>query len=355
MGSKIPEEPSYLIFNTAISSTWAFPYNVPDWCPKCYDCDNPKCACSFNPGFCNMMKTGKVAMKIDSVRVYQSKDDNAHDGKPHTLGCDPLGFPTREFIKGYEYRYMRSAPFGYDDKHPLRDVKQGGGNCVVDEDCGGGGSETEDVDQDWEQPFWEAEKDDNGPVMDLDDDTSSKSTSKSMNDDDGTAKKTSKKTRARRNLQNNIDTKTLTDDASSSTLDVPPVSSEALEDNAGSTKVFSNPNRKPKGVCVVASPGLFGTPSGNKQCKCNEGYTGPHCLAVEKYDEEPGAQELRTTLSKLLDNRATPYLTRFHVFLGGIFVGAFLIFLAVDSMAKSRKTRELNSGGREMVNLVNQS
>lgn len=50
-GAKIPIEPTYLILNTAISSTWGFPYQVPDWCPKCYDCNDPKCACSFNPGF----------------------------------------------------------------------------------------------------------------------------------------------------------------------------------------------------------------------------------------------------------------------------------------------------------------
>eukprot|EP00957_Ditylum_brightwellii_P146894 11183054-Ditylum_brightwellii.AAC.1 len=101
MGSQIPNEPSYLILNTGISSTWAFPYDVPEWCSKCYDCDDPNCACSFNPGFCKMMKSGNVAMKIDSIRVYQSKNDTAHPGNKHTVGCDLPEYPTREYIKGH--------------------------------------------------------------------------------------------------------------------------------------------------------------------------------------------------------------------------------------------------------------
>ena len=135
MGSQIPNEPSYLIFNTAISSTWGFPYDVPSYCPKCYDCSNVTCACAFYPGFCQMMKKG-VAMSIDHVRVYQSKNDSAHVGNPHTLGCDPPEYPTREFIKGHEYRYMRQPPWGLEDKYPLRKIKRGGGSCVGDQDCG---------------------------------------------------------------------------------------------------------------------------------------------------------------------------------------------------------------------------
>jgi hypothetical protein len=137
MGSQIPQEPTYLIFNTAVSSTWGFPYDVPDWCPKCYDCDDPKCACNFAPGFCKMLRKGDVAMKIDSVRVYQSRDPTAHVGMNHTLGCDPPEFPTRGWIKGHEYRYMRNPPFSFDDLHPLRPVQRGGGKCKTDSDCGG--------------------------------------------------------------------------------------------------------------------------------------------------------------------------------------------------------------------------
>jgi hypothetical protein len=34
-------------------------------------------------------------------------------------------------------RYMRNPPFSYDDKHPLRSVQRGGGECETDSDCGG--------------------------------------------------------------------------------------------------------------------------------------------------------------------------------------------------------------------------
>lgn len=139
MGSKIPQEPSYLIFNIAISSTWGFPNSIPDWCEKCYDCSNSTCACAFHPGFCNMMKGG-VKMLIDSVRVYQ-KDNAAGDGtggQNQTVGCDPLEFPTREYIKGHGYRYMRHPPFSYEDDGPLKyEIDVGGGECESDVDCGG--------------------------------------------------------------------------------------------------------------------------------------------------------------------------------------------------------------------------
>lgn len=137
MGSQIPIEPSYLIMNTAISSTWGFPYDTPDWCTKCFDCDNPKCACTFYPGFCEMIRSGKVSMLIDSIRIYQSRNSSAHVGAPHTLGCDPPEYPTKEWIDGHQYRYMRNPPFVYEDTLPLRRVQRGGGSCLTDKDCGG--------------------------------------------------------------------------------------------------------------------------------------------------------------------------------------------------------------------------
>lgn len=279
-GSKIPEEPTYLIMNTAISSTWGFPYDVPDGCPKCYDCEDPKCACSFNPGFCSMMKTGKVSLKIDSVRVYQSKDDSAHVGQPHSLGCDPPKFPTREFIKGYEYRYMRDAPFDYDDKHPLKDIKNGGKSCEVDEDCGGVSDK--------------GESDGEADVLDLD---------------------------------------------GSDDSDVSAENRKRLLDEDGNAV-------KPKGTCAaVSGSGLFSpkksakkaaSTGGRKQCKCNEGYTGPNCLSVDKQDDQPGAYELKKE-HKLFTDWSSPFLTRFHVVIGAGFVGSFLAFLIVDNALKARK------------------
>ena len=136
-GSQIPIEPSYLIINTAISSTWGFPYTTPEWCYPCYDCTDRKCQCNFNRGFCEMLASGNVAMYVDSVRVYQSRNASAHVGAEHTLGCDPPEFPTRQFIKGMETRYSRSPPWSYTDSFgSLRPIQNGGGKCTSDVDCG---------------------------------------------------------------------------------------------------------------------------------------------------------------------------------------------------------------------------
>eukprot|EP00545_Synedropsis_sp_CCMP1620_P006884 CAMPEP_0119010080 /NCGR_PEP_ID=MMETSP1176-20130426/4779_1 /TAXON_ID=265551 /ORGANISM="Synedropsis recta cf, Strain CCMP1620" /LENGTH=714 /DNA_ID=CAMNT_0006962689 /DNA_START=104 /DNA_END=2248 /DNA_ORIENTATION=+ len=136
MGSQIPNEPSSLILNLAISSTWGFPYDVPKSCEKCFDCTDPKCACNFDPGFCSQMKGDGVAMYVDHIRVYQSNDPSAHVGDNHTLGCDPPAYPTAEWIEGHQYRYMRNPPFSAEDKLPIRRVQKGGGLCASDADCG---------------------------------------------------------------------------------------------------------------------------------------------------------------------------------------------------------------------------
>jgi beta-glucan synthesis-associated protein KRE6 len=136
-GAQIPIEPSYLIFNIAVSSTWGFPYDTPESCKKCYDCDDPKCSCTFAPGFCKMLRETDVALLIDSVRVYQTSNPSAHTGGNHTLGCDPVDYPTREWIKGHSYRYMRNPPFSYDDRgHYLKKIQKGGGSCRSHDDCG---------------------------------------------------------------------------------------------------------------------------------------------------------------------------------------------------------------------------
>lgn len=338
MGSKIPEEPSYLIFNTAISSTWAFPYDIPDWCPKCYDCDDPKCACSFNPGFCNMMKTGKVALKIDSVRVYQSKDDGAHSGQPHRLGCDPPEFPTREYIKGFEYRYMRNPPFSYDDRTPLRKVKNGGGSCVVDEDCGGGGAEAAEVAEGWEMPGASEEKTggEEGDVLDLDDEKAGGGTVRENQSPLAHVGKDKKKAATNSRIRG------LEGGGEKKSLVKPPVSEEAVGDGGGSAKVLTNPDRRPKGQCVKATSGAFSarpSPTG-KQCQCNEGYTGPHCLSVAKRDDAPGAYELKR-VTTLFSDWAAPYLTPRQMLVGAVFVFAFLAALVADIAMRHRKERTL--------------
>lgn len=286
-----------------------------------------------------MMKSGKVALKIDSVRVYQSMDDDAHDGQPHSLGCDPVEFPTREYIKGYEYKYMRPAPFVINDKHPLKSVKNGGGMCKVDDDCGGGGAEDIVVDQDWTLPDLSVKKKSHGSkksdddVVDLDKEDSS-----------GTVRENQSPLAHNSDSKNrrleNVDTSggkgsSEEDEDPTAGLDRPPIAQESLVDNAGDTKVFSNPDRKPKGKCVTATLGMFGAPSSTgKQCKCNKGYTGPHCLSIDKFDDEKGALELKKVTS-LFTDRVGPHVTSFHLFLGGIFVGAFLVMLGLTQSKKN--------------------
>ncbi|CAN0439209.1 unnamed protein product, partial [Phaeothamnion confervicola] len=49
-GAKIPTEPMYLLFNTAVSNMWGFPAPCPmdEGCPcDCFDAREPKCACAL--------------------------------------------------------------------------------------------------------------------------------------------------------------------------------------------------------------------------------------------------------------------------------------------------------------------
>lgn len=211
MGSQIPIEPSYLIMNTAVSSTWGFPYDVPEYCQKCYDCLDPRCACSFYPGFCRMLQSRKTAMYIDYIRIYQSKDHSAHVGAPHTLGCDPPEYPTRGWIEGNRYRYIRNPPFSYQDRKPIRDVRKGGGPCTTDNDCGG-------------------------------------------------------------DVQSINFTYASLDTADSSS-------------NRALAEVING-----RGNCVFVQKSSFLIPSlGKYVCSCRDGFTGPHCLALDHVDEYPSA------------------------------------------------------------------
>jgi len=229
MGSQIPIEPSYLIMNIAISSTWGFPYDVPSWCKRCYDCNDPKCACAFHPGFCNMLQHSDTAMYLDFVRVYQSDDQTAHVGGNHTLGCDPPEYPTKEWIEGHEYRYMRNPPFVYEDKKPLRKVQRGGGVCRHDSDCGG-----------------------------------------------------------------NITHVNLT----------------AVYQSTG--RRMKEEKQIGRGKCVQRQ--LFGilfSTEAENVCKCNQGFTGPYCMAQDHIDDTPKAKELNAPTSPfatISNLQVTPFM-----------------------------------------------
>ena len=248
MGSQIPNEPSYLIVNVAISSTWGFPYDVPEWCPKCYDCDDPKCACSFSPGFCEMMRRGDVAMYVDSIRVYQSSNHSAHAGNEHSLGCDPPDYPTKDFIKGHEYRYMRQPPFGWSDRHPLKEVQNGGGPCETDRDCG----------------------------------------------------------------------------------------SHILKDNLTEVYLGGDGTATQGRVQCAPSPrGLFGMSPYLKVCKCNEGFTGPHCLALDHFDTSPSAHEIQRKESPFHAIEIL-HLTPFMMFIVGVMVPSLITILIAQVVLKKK-------------------
>lgn len=249
MGSQIPNEPSYLIMNTAISSTWGFPYDTPDWCPKCYDCNDPKCACAFYPGFCEQLRRREVNMYIDNIRIYQSRNASAHVGAEHTIGCDPPDYPTKEWIEGHEYRYMRNPPFSYEDKGPLRKIKRGGGSCDDDSDCGG---DLQGVNY---TAMYEAQKKD-----------------KRVDESD------------------------------------------------------ADLTTGPRGRCVMMSrtSALFGQESSTgKVCACNDGFTGPHCLALEFIDDTPSAKKINNGRSPFerISKLAAPTFLMFFA------LGMLLVFL----------------------------
>ena len=74
-GGQVPDEPMYLLLNTAMSSTWGFPAPCPPGCAcDCQDCAEEKCACGIAPGFCASLP---ASFLVDYVRVYQDRGDRA--------------------------------------------------------------------------------------------------------------------------------------------------------------------------------------------------------------------------------------------------------------------------------------
>lgn len=99
--SSIPNEPSYVILNTAISTTWGFP-EAPKDC-DIYDCKVDNGRCGFNPGFCDMLPAYYL---IDHVRVYQNKEDPLM-----TVGCNPKVEDTSNICMIYiKYKFRNTPP-----------------------------------------------------------------------------------------------------------------------------------------------------------------------------------------------------------------------------------------------------
>lgn len=121
--TSIPREPSYIIFNTAISTSWGFP-PTPLGCSE-FDCKTVEGRCGFNPQFCSSLP---AQFKIDHVRVYQNKAD------PNmSVGCNPQSHPTSRYIAAHPEKYIK-----IDQIQPLLEVVAGGGRCKSDGECGEG-------------------------------------------------------------------------------------------------------------------------------------------------------------------------------------------------------------------------
>ncbi|CAN0308956.1 unnamed protein product [Ascophyllum nodosum] len=121
-GTQIPDEPSYIILNTAVSSSWGFPVPPIPCDNPCYDCGDDKCHCAIPQGFCKMLPS---YFMIDYVRVYQNTSDDRM-----SVGCDIPSHPSKLWIQAHQYRYMRVG-----DKKPLKAITAGWGKCEEDEDC----------------------------------------------------------------------------------------------------------------------------------------------------------------------------------------------------------------------------
>ncbi len=66
----IPEEPMYILLNTAVSSTWGFPTPCPEGCAcDCYDPRKIECSCALPNG---ILDTFPAYYLLDYVRVYQA-------------------------------------------------------------------------------------------------------------------------------------------------------------------------------------------------------------------------------------------------------------------------------------------
>jgi len=123
-GAIIPEEPMYLLLNTAISSTWGFPIPCPDGCAcDCFDCREVRCACGVPYQMC---KNFPAYFLIDYIRVYQDESEKAHK-----VGCSTPEHPSSRYIEAH------SNIFSVDgQKQPLHPISHGGGVCKSDIDCG---------------------------------------------------------------------------------------------------------------------------------------------------------------------------------------------------------------------------
>jgi beta-glucanase (GH16 family) len=124
-GAKIPDEPMYLLFNTAVSSMWGFPAPCDEshcGC-DCWDVRDSRCACACPVGMDDLFPAHFL---IDYVRVYQNPNDSLQK-----VGCSTDTHPTAKWIAGHPARYRDPQ-----DDHILYSISEGGGSCRSNHDCG---------------------------------------------------------------------------------------------------------------------------------------------------------------------------------------------------------------------------
>uniref|UniRef100_A0AAV1V436 Beta-glucan synthesis-associated protein n=1 Tax=Peronospora matthiolae TaxID=2874970 RepID=A0AAV1V436_9STRA len=112
------EEPMYLIYNVALSSSWGTtPPNAGKECRGNGTDPVANAICDSFPMF----------MKIDYIRLYQDRGDDLDKDNYMQVGCDPSTHPTKTWIDEHIEEYV-------DEDNPWREVS-GKAFCTIDDDC----------------------------------------------------------------------------------------------------------------------------------------------------------------------------------------------------------------------------
>ncbi|KAG6953265.1 hypothetical protein JG688_00012912 [Phytophthora aleatoria] len=117
------EEPLYVIFNVALSSSWgATPPNPSQECRGDGKDPTTNAICDSFPMY----------MKIDYIRLYQDLAGDLEADNYMQVGCDPASHPTKEWIEGHIDEYE-------DDDNKWEEVA-GKAFCRTSDDCTIGGT-----------------------------------------------------------------------------------------------------------------------------------------------------------------------------------------------------------------------
>uniref|UniRef100_A0AAV1V3V3 Beta-glucan synthesis-associated protein n=1 Tax=Peronospora matthiolae TaxID=2874970 RepID=A0AAV1V3V3_9STRA len=117
------EEPLYIIFNVALSSSWGT--SPPNPSKECRGDGNDSVANAICDSF-------PMYMKIDYIRLYQDRGSGQDEDSYMQVGCDPPDHPTKEWIEGHMDEYE-------DNDNKVVEVS-GKAFCKTSDDCSIGGS-----------------------------------------------------------------------------------------------------------------------------------------------------------------------------------------------------------------------